>query len=123
LYILDKCVKNILEIVYNSKCYFDINRIIKDLVSYLFIKITNKVMEYIKYYLECLENIILRKKLFSKLNPINILPIPGHTITIDFVIILPIYLESKIFKILEGGFNILITYSNKYNKCTLYILG
>ncbi|KHE84307.1 hypothetical protein GE21DRAFT_1209065, partial [Neurospora crassa] len=123
LYILNKYIKDILEIVYNSKHYFSINRIIKDLLSYLFVRITSKVKEYIKYYLKCLENVILKKKLLGELNPINVLPIPGYIITINLIVVLLIYLKSKIFKVLEGGFNTLIIYSGKYNKYTLYILN
>ncbi|KAK3391544.1 hypothetical protein B0T20DRAFT_362929, partial [Sordaria brevicollis] len=121
LYILNKYVKKILKIIYNSKYYFNINYIIKDLISYSFLKIMRKIKNYINYCPEYLKNVTLRKKLLREINPINTLPILNYIITINFVITLPIYLKSHIFKILNGGFNIILIINSKYNKYTLYI--
>ncbi|KAK3399670.1 hypothetical protein B0T20DRAFT_349394, partial [Sordaria brevicollis] len=123
LYILDEYVKEILEIIYNFKYYFNINYIIKNLVLYSFLKMTRKIKDYINYCPEYLENIISKKKFLGKINPINALFILNYIITINFVIILPVYLKNNVFKILNGGFNAIFIINSKYNKRTLYILN
>jgi hypothetical protein len=87
LCIFNICIKTLLFIVCN-KNYFSFNCIYDKLYSFCILRLTKKVLEYIKYYLSYLLNTTLRTCLNRALYPIIIVIIPFYTIIINFILAL-----------------------------------
>ncbi|KAK3984990.1 hypothetical protein QBC44DRAFT_251615, partial [Cladorrhinum sp. PSN332] len=90
LYIPKSCVKEVLDIIYDKKHYFKVLYMAEELKYLLIIRIIKALKDYIRYYLDCLENAISRAKVLGKLNLIGTILILRHIIYIDFVVALPI---------------------------------
>ncbi|KAK0754931.1 hypothetical protein B0T18DRAFT_312867 [Schizothecium vesticola] len=116
-------MREILEDTHDGEHHFGANRMLHDLVSVLFDRKSATVKSYVRHCQVCVENQISRQKTPGKLQPIAVIPIPGHTIGIDFVVGLPVVKNSRIWATPEGGFDTLMSVSGQFDKRTIAIPG
>jgi len=62
-------------------------------------------------------------KPLGEMRPINVVPIPGHTIAIDFILGLPVVKKSAFWIVPKNGFNYAISVSGQFDKRTIAIPG
>ena len=118
-------MKLILEIVYDNKYYFGINKMIVDLNRLYFYKKLQIVRLFVSYYEMYWQNQIDRLPLPSDYRPIYIPLVPFYIITMDFVIdLLPILVEGT-FQFIPSYLTIDTLYINtcKFNKKKLLYIG
>ena len=108
LYILKSIEQKIFELAYDNKSYRGLQRTYKRIVEYYYIRyLARRLKRYILYYPEYLRSQTKRYPTFGFLKLIIILAIPYYTITIDFILALPL---------LESGFNTIISATCKFSK-------
>ncbi|KAK3296668.1 uncharacterized protein B0H64DRAFT_390060 [Chaetomium fimeti] len=95
----------------------------KDLANLSFARATHQITRYVRHCPECQENATNRQPPLGELNPIDTPPIPGHTITIDFVTAVPVVDHSEIWATPPGGFDSFMSVSGKFDKRTIIIPG
>ena len=107
--------KEFLEIAHDNNGHPGLERTLEHLHGITFYRTRRITKKYIDHCPECLKNSTRRHRPYGSLQPILTPPIPFHTITIDFVMAIPISSPE--------GYNILMTVSDKFTKRIGFIPG
>ena len=107
--------KEFLEMAHDNNGHPGLERTLEHLHAVTFYRTRHVAKRYIDHCPECLKNGTRRHRPYGSLQPILTPPIPFHTITIDFIMALPISSPE--------GYNVIMTVTDKFTKRIGFIPG
>ena len=114
LYIPRSIVKQVLEIAYGNG-HLGFERTFDTVARSQYIyRLSKHIRDYIKYCPNCLVLQIRRHKPYGYLQPIESPAVPFHTLTLDFILVIPLS---------DDEFDYTIIVIDKFTKRIIYILG
>ena len=115
LYIPDAVVKDILDVAHTAEGYIGFTRCYERVASSWYIRgLSRYLRDYLKHCPKYLVYQTRRHAPYGAMQPIYNPPIPFHTLTIDFILTIPLS---------EEGLNYTISVTCKFSKRITYVLG